>query len=233
MHDNMPHVLLCPMNGHLNHKNRKEHTMSDILVILGHPDVNSYCAALADAYVQGARAAGARVKLVKLAELDFDPVLHQGYNAVQELEPDLEQMQREISAARHVVWVYPMWWVGAPALLKGFVDRTFLPGWAFKYEGHALPTKLLTGRSARVIMTMDSPSWWYVLGYRRAATHSFQNGTLAFSGFAPVKATNIQGVQAMSPEQREAQIERARAQGGADVAKFVGASRSTPAGALT
>ena len=89
--------------------------MSDILVILGHPDTNSYCAALADAYVRGARAAGAQVKLVKLAELDFDPVLHHGYNEIQELEPDLQEMQREISAARHVVWVYPMWWVGAPA----------------------------------------------------------------------------------------------------------------------
>lgn len=207
--------------------------MSDILVILGHPDTNSYCAALADAYVRGARAAGAQVKLVKLAELDFDPVLHHGYNEIQELEPDLQEMQREISAARHVVWVYPMWWVGAPALLKGFVDRTFLPGWAFKYEGHALPTKLLTGRSARVIMTMDSPNWWYMLGYRRAATHSFHNGTLGFSGFAPVKSTNVQGVQAMSPAQRGAQLERVRGQGEADVAKFIGAVSDRSVGALT
>ena len=85
-----------------------------------------------------------------------------GYAQIQPLEPDLLDAQASITWAQHLVWVYPIWWGGLPALLKGFLDRIFLPGFAFKYRPNsALWDRLLTGRSAELLVTMDSPPWYY------------------------------------------------------------------------
>src|SRR5256885_5328869 len=66
-----------------------------ILIILGHPSASSLCAGLADAYAQGARDSGAEVRLLRLGELDFDPLLHAGYRQDQPLEPDLQRARSE------------------------------------------------------------------------------------------------------------------------------------------
>jgi putative NADPH-quinone reductase len=115
-----------------------------MLVILGHPSTDSFCGALSETYVQAAKDAGHDVRLLRLDALDFDPVLHHGYNTIQPLEPELLQAQADITWAEHLTFVYPIWWGGIPALMKGFLDRIFLPGFAFKYrEGKAFPDKLL------------------------------------------------------------------------------------------
>ncbi len=171
------------------------------LVILGHPRLDSFNGAIADIYKAGAEAAGGEVEMLKLAELDFDPILRLGYRGKQELEDDLVHAQKAIESARHIVVVTPLWWGSVPALLKGFFDRTLLPGWAFKYQENGIPKKLLKGRSARLILTMDAPNWWYRLVYRRAAHASVVNATLSFVGLKPVKVTPIYGVQHLSQKQ--------------------------------
>lgn len=190
---------MTPQDPEMCFLKRSESMTAEILIITGHPNQESLSAHLASAYEARARELGASVETLHLAALDFDPILHHGYAHIQPLDPDLIEAQQKILAARHIVFVYPMWWVGAPALLQGFIERTFLPGWAFKYEeGSAIPRKLLKGRTARVIMTMDSPSWWYRLVYRRAATHSFVQGVLKFTGFSRVKTTHLYSVREMS-----------------------------------
>ena len=133
----------------------------NILVILGHPDSNSFCGSLSETYINSAKASGSEVREIKLGELSFDPVLWNGYNEIQELEPDLIKAQELIQWSNHIVFVYPNWWGGMPALMKGFIDRTFLPGFAFKYRGGNLPDKLLSGRTAHLMVTMDTPPWYY------------------------------------------------------------------------
>ncbi len=121
-----------------------------ILVILGHPSADSLCAGLAQAYMEGALSAGAEVRLLSVGQLGFDPLLHAGYRGAQPLEPDLQAAQAQIAWAGHLVWVYPTWWGAMPALLKGFIDRVFLPGFAFKHhQGSSRWDKLLAGRSAQ------------------------------------------------------------------------------------
>ncbi len=99
-----------------------------ILVILCHPDSNGFCGSITQAYVEGAMDTGAEIRELKLGELTFDPVLWNGYNKIQELEPDLVKAQELIHWSNHLVFVYPNWWGSMPALLKGFFDRVFLPG---------------------------------------------------------------------------------------------------------
>jgi len=106
----------------------------NILVILGHPDTNSFCGSLTKAYIDSAKASGSEVRELQLGKLEFDPILWNGYNKIQELEPDLAKAQELILWSNHIVFVYPNWWGAMPALMKGFFDRVFLPGFAFKYR---------------------------------------------------------------------------------------------------
>lgn len=177
--------------------------MKKILIINGHPDTESFATAIADAYKKGALQAGAEIKELVIANLDFNPILQFGYRKRTELEPDLLDAQQKILWAEHIVWVYPIWWGERPALLKGFIDRAFLPGFAFKYrENSVWWDKLLVGRSAHVISTLDQPAWYYWLINGRPTFYSMKKMTLEFSGFKPVRTTTIGPIRRSTDEYR-------------------------------
>ncbi|GAB2779857.1 NAD(P)H-dependent oxidoreductase [Rhabdobacter roseus] len=175
--------------------------MKKVLIINGHPDGESLGAALAAAYRRGASQTSADIREITLAELDFDPNLRHGYRQRTELEPDLLRAQESIRWAEHLVWVYPVWWGGLPALLKGFLDRTFLPGFAFKHRpGSLWWDKLLVGKTARIISTLDQPAWYYWLVNGRPTYHAMKKMTLEFCGIKPVRTTTFGPVR-LSKEQ--------------------------------
>ena len=181
-----------------------------ILVILGHPQSDSFCAALAARYATAARAQGAEVRELRLGELHFNPVLTVGFKGEQPLEPDLTAAQAAITWAEHLVFVYPTWWSGMPALLKGFVDRVFLPGFAFRYrKDSAWWDKLLTGRSADVLLTMDTPPFVYRWLLGAPALKQMKAGVLEFCGVKPVRVTLFGPIRKASPEQREVFLQKA------------------------
>jgi NAD(P)H dehydrogenase (quinone) len=182
-----------------------------VLVIQGHPRAESLCGALAHAYAEGARARAHEVRQLDLSSLGFDPVLHGGFKGHQALEPGLATAQEGLAWADHLVFVYPVWWGGPPAVLKGFVDRTFLPGFAFKYrENSALWDKLFTGKSARLIVTADSPGWWLSLVTGNPAVKLMKGPVLHFCGVDPVRTTVLPQVRKSSPERRAAWLSAVR-----------------------
>ncbi|WP_237885425.1 NAD(P)H-dependent oxidoreductase [Pseudomonas sp. PGPR40] len=183
-----------------------------ILVILGHPSSNSFCGALAERYAQSALRAGHEVRQLFLGKMNFDPVLREGYQQVQPLEADLRRAQADILWAEHLTLVYPIWWGGVPALLKGFLDRVLLPGFAFKYrEGKPFPDKLLHGRSAHLLVTMDTPPWYYRWIYRMPGLHQMRKTTLAFCGIEPHRTLTFGPVLGSSAGQRETWLLQAQA----------------------
>lgn len=186
------------------------------LVILGHPNPASLCGALADAYVDGARAAGGSVELIRLHELAFDPILHQGYHEVQPLEPDLVRAQEAIAAADRLVLITAIWWGTYPAILKGFLDRAFLPGFAFRYARPGRQVRLLKGRSARLIVTSDSPWFWLKFVVGDSTVAALRRSTLRFCGFSPVRVTRCSPVRGSSPERRAAWLAKAQELGRKD-----------------
>lgn len=181
-----------------------------ILVVLGHPRADSLCGALAQHYIDGAQAAGHEVRTLRVADLRFDPILYGGYQGEQPLEPDLVQARDAITWAQHLVWVYPIWWGGMPALLKGFIDRVFLPGFAFKYRrGSPLWDRLLTGRSAELLVTMDAPPWYFRLVNHMPGHHQMRKTILQFSGITPVRIHSFGSVKGSTPERRAAWLRKA------------------------
>lgn len=186
-----------------------------ILVILGHPNTDSFCAAIADSYSEGAQAAGHEVRRIAVGDLAFDPVLRLGYAGSQPLEPDLAAAQAAIAWAQHLVFVYPVWWGAMPALLKGFIDRVFLPGFAFKYRsGSPLWDRLLAGRSAHLFVTMDSPPWYYRWVYRMPGHQQMKRTILEFSGVKPVRISSFGPIRGSSGRQRERWLEGVKGIGG-------------------
>ncbi len=177
--------------------------MKKILVINGNPDAESFCFALAARYKKGADAAGAACTLVHLKDLSFNPLLASGYRVVTPLEPDLLAMQRHISEATHLVFVYPNWWGTGPALLKGFMDRVFLPGFAFKYRPNSpFWDKLLVGKTARLIVTMDTPAWYYYFVNGSPGHKAMKNCILEFCGVKPVRISSFGPIKSSDKLQR-------------------------------
>ena len=181
-----------------------------VAVIVGHPAADSWCGALADSYAAAARAGGHEVRMVHLAQLDFDPSLHEGYRQIQALEPDLLAAQATVAWAEHVVIAYPIWWGSVPALLKGFLDRILLPGFAFKYRpGKAFPEQLLRGRSAQLLVSMDTPPWYFRWVYRMPGIVQLKKTTLEFCGIAPVKVATFGPLISSSSAQRASWLVKA------------------------
>jgi putative NADPH-quinone reductase len=174
------------------------------LIILGHPNSNSLCSSIADNYEKGAREKGGDVTRINLGDLSFNPNLKTGYKNNQNLEADLVEAQKLIKWSNHIVIIFPVWWGGVPALLKGFIDRTFLPGFAFKYrENSHLWDKLLAGRSARLIVTSDAPVWWLYLTYFHPAVNMMKKAVLEFCGVGPVEVTSFGTIRDSSKKRLE------------------------------
>lgn len=158
--------------------------MKSILVINGHPRAGSFCDALEEAYVEQFGSTNQSIQVLRLRDLNFDLSLSRPREqSGKGLEEDLIKAQELITRADHLVWIYPNWWGTFPALVTGFIDRTFIPGFAFKYQQTSpFPEKLLQGKTARVLVTMDGPGWWYRFAMGAGGDRAMNRSTLKFSG---------------------------------------------------
>ena len=170
-----------------------------ILLIQGHPDPagGHFCNALADAYASSAARAGHEVRTVAVAALDF-PLLRNAAQWENEAPPcSVVQAQEALGWAQHVVIVFPLWLGDMPALLKGFFEQTLRPGFAIaKAQPGKLWPKLLKGRSARIVVTMGMPAFFYRLYYRSHSVKSLKRNVLEFCGISPVRTSLLGMVEA-------------------------------------
>jgi NAD(P)H dehydrogenase (quinone) len=181
-----------------------DHSKKKIVILLGHPDSGpTLSREMAYLYRDSAKANGHQVKLFKLGDMEFDPILHKGYKTIQQLEPDLIKLQNAITACDHLVIIYPNWWSTMPALLKGLFDRMWLPGFAFNYYkggvmGHFnLWKRRMYGKTARVfVLSATQPFFiWVLFG---DYTNEIKRGILWFVGFK-AKVTHL-GPSEKAPE---------------------------------
>jgi putative NADPH-quinone reductase len=177
-----------------------------ILILQGHPDASEahLCHALAERYREGANTQGHEVRQIDLATLDFPLLRSQQEWKASPLPESLRAAQEAIGWCQHLALVFPLWLGDMPALVKAFLEQVLRPGFAFEYvEGNPLGKKGLTGRSARIVVTMGMPAAIYRHLYRAHSVKSLERNILGFVGLSPVRETLIGSVEAMSEKERD------------------------------
>ncbi|HTT38916.1 MAG TPA: NAD(P)H-dependent oxidoreductase [Burkholderiales bacterium] len=187
-----------------------------ILIIQGHPDSQAkhFGHALADAYQAGAEEAGHEVKRLAIAELDV-PVLRrrEDWEGGIASEP-IRRSQEAIGWAEHLVLLYPLWLGAMPALLKAFLEQVLRPGFAFgREQAGKVGRPLLTGKSARIIVTMGMPALVYRWYFGAHSLKSLERNVLGFCGVRPIRASLIGMVEAMGDAKRTRWMDEVRALG--------------------
>jgi putative NADPH-quinone reductase len=188
--------------------------MSHVAIIQGHPDPagGHYGHGLADAYAQGAAAAGHELKRIEVARLDF-PILRTKAEFEQAAPvSDIREAQDTILWADHLVILYPLWLGTMPALLKAFLEQVLRPGFAFD-ESKRLPRKLLKGRSARIVVTMGMPAFIYRWYFGAHGLRNLERNILGFCGIRPIRASLIGMVDAGGAARRAKWLDRLSALG--------------------
>jgi putative NADPH-quinone reductase len=187
-----------------------------IVILQGHPDpaAGHFGHTLAAAYAEGARAAGHDVEVIPVAQLDF-PLLRTKENFEQGPVPaPIQEAQAKIKQADHLVVIYPLWLGGMPALLKGFLEQLFRPG--FVTGGATLDLgqkRQLRGKSARIVVTMGMPALVYRWFFGAHSLKSLERNILGFCGFRPIKESLIGLVESPDRRRREKWLARMRTLG--------------------
>lgn len=168
-----------------------------ILIIQGHPsrDQNHLGHALATAYREAAIGAGHEVRRADIAQLEF-PLLREAEDWGKGATPEqLRPAQADIGWAEHIVVIFPLWTGTVPALTKAFFEQVARPGFAFKPRpnGKGLaPT--WTGKSARVVVTLGMPAFFYRLVHGAVGVRAFNRDLLGMVGIKPTRTTYIGSV---------------------------------------
>lgn len=187
----------------------------NILIIQGHPDRAEphLCHALADAYASGAEKAGHTVRRIAVAGLEF-PLIGSKEDFERGARPAcIREAQAAIRDSTHLVLVYPLWLGTMPALFKGFLEQVFRYDFAFEPHADGRFEKKLTGRSARIIVTMGMPAMAYRWYFRAHSLKSLERNILKFAGIKPIRESLFGMVENVGPEKRAKWLERIRAIG--------------------
>lgn len=189
--------------------------MRHVVIIQGHPDPagGHLCNALADAYAEGAIAAGHGVHRIDIAHIDVPPLRNKADFESGEVPASLRPARDAIVAAEHVVMLFPLWLGTMPAAVKAFLEQLMRPGVAFAYQEKAMPKKLLSGRSAHVIVTMGMPAGLYRWFYRAHGVAGLDRNILRFVGISPVRKTYLGLAEGADHSKYDAWLERMRVAG--------------------
>jgi putative NADPH-quinone reductase len=177
-----------------------------VVIIQGHPDPtdNHFCHALATEYAKGAESTGHTVRVIEIAQIEF-PVLRSKEDFDNGIPPEsIRIAQQLIHEAEHLVMFYPLWLGTMPAYFKAFLEQVFRPGFAAnKLRADKPWEKLLTGRTARIVITMGMPAFIYRWYYFAHSLKSLERNILGFCGIGPTKDTLVGMVDTIDQAKRK------------------------------
>ena len=180
-----------------------------IAIIQGHPDTatDHFCHALAEAYASGARGAGHEVKMIQVARLRFPWLQTQTEFESGTPPAAIAEAQESIGWAEHIVVVYPLWLGTMPAILKAFFEQCFRPRFAIDVSGRGW-SGLLKGRSARIVVTMGMPAFFYRWYFGAHGLKSLERSILGFAGIGPIKVTLVGRIGSLNDTKRRVWLQR-------------------------
>lgn len=153
--------------------------MQKILIIYTHPDTEGYNKEILKNTQKILKQKKVDYKLLDLYKINYNPILNKEELSVKGGSPlkDTLKIQKEIKE-RELIFIYPIWWGTMPAILKGFIDRVFSAGFAYKYV-NGIPRGLLKGKKAIILTTSGAPKIYNLLTFNRA-TKGLKNNVLKF-----------------------------------------------------
>jgi putative NADPH-quinone reductase len=185
--------------------------MTRICLINAHPDPapERFCFALADAYQSAAEQAGHAVSRFNAGEIEV-PLLESAEAFKAPPPAALAPIRDALSAADHLVLIYPLWLGSLPAKAKALLEQIARAGFLLDTGGDSSkwPAQKMKGKSARIIVTMGMPGFAYRLFYGSHSLKGLEAGVLKISGFKPVRDTVFGGVE-MGPDARAKMLETA------------------------
>jgi len=182
-----------------------------VLVIYAHPNPESFTHAVLEQLQRGLTEARHDIQTIDLYQEAFDPVLvidstrrrrdliHDAYT---------ERYRRLLVEADQLIFVYPIWWHSMPAMMRGFIERTFVSGLAYTYKGRSpnklLPTGLLSGRSVWCIYTLDAPK---LVAWLDPGWLSIKYSIFWYCGLRKIRRDYMPGLKRTTLEQRRDWLE--------------------------
>jgi NAD(P)H dehydrogenase (quinone) len=163
--------------------------MKKILVIIAHPSDVGHNREILKNVEKELKEKNISYEVIDLYKMKFDPMMKKSeylHSKDKKIEKDIQILQEKVLECEKMIFIFPVWWNSVPAGLKGFFDRVFSSGFAYRYvkilKYFRSPRPLLNGRKAAVIMTTGSPKAIFntVLGARAAKVVC--RDTLGFCG---------------------------------------------------
>jgi len=177
-----------------------------VYLIVAQPTHHSLSFASFENIKKGLEDAGHEIKTLDLYKENFNPVLVFNENKRRrDLQHDTEMKayRETISWADHLIFVFPIWWSGMPAILKGFIDRVFSKGFAYEYDSNSKMQGLLKGKTAWVVTHYDAPG---IVRFVPFLVHDYgvvlKNQVLKSCGFKQVKLYSLSSLVVSTPEKR-------------------------------
>jgi putative NADPH-quinone reductase len=181
-------------------------------LVQGHPDCHRphLCHTLAEAYVEGAHAAGHEVEVVEPARMNYPLLTSPSEWWHGSAPPQLAAVQDAIQRANHIVFVYPLWMGDMPALLRGFLEHVTRPGVFMDDPQRPFAAGLLGGRSARLVVSMGMPAVVYRWVHGGYGVRMMRRQILGRAGIRPVRTTLVGRAHALTENRVLTWCERMR-----------------------
>ncbi|MEG3528700.1 NAD(P)H-dependent oxidoreductase [Bacillus paranthracis] len=183
------------------------------VIVYAHPNTESFNHAILETVKSELEEKGHEVRVRDLYELNFNPVLgasdfisfSQGNTPA-----DIKEEQEHISWADTITFIYPVWWAGLPAILKGYVDRVFSHGFAYAYGENGIE-KLLSGKKGLLLSTMGNTKEAYLAGGMFDAMKKTADvGIFEFTGIETIEHTFYTSVPSVDDSVRKQYLEEVK-----------------------
>lgn len=183
------------------------------LIVFMHPDKNSFNGALLKEYKNKLIDLGNTVTVRYLYEDNFQPLLSQkeyDHSLQENYLPDIKTEHEEIEKADVISFIFPFWWGGFPASGKGYIDRVFSYGFAYKLKGES-PVPLLSGKKAVLIFTTGTPEEeMHESGMYENFKDLTEKSIFQFCGIELEKTVHFGDVIQCTVEEREKMLRRVK-----------------------
>lgn len=177
------------------------------LIVYAHPSKVSFNHAILETAVQGLQQKGHEVRVRDLYEIGFQPELT-GSEMLGGLGEDIMQEQEHLVWADVITFIYPIWWTGMPAIMKGYIERVFSYGFAYKYV-NGVQMGLLKGKKAVIINTQGkSLAEYEANGMQQALRLTSDKGIFEYCGFEVLYHIFLESVPASDEAARQAWLEQ-------------------------